>query len=434
MKKLSIFLKTLLVAIPLMLGTSAWADNIEKVSQVTMTWMYDQFVHNGVALQNPANEYASLYLNGLYLAVQNNSTAGARKYTAARENVTAITKSSHCTNDDVTASGFTTGNYMALTANAAGTLRYNTAPSLGTGYSAFGFRTAYAGTIYALVKGTNSENDPRTITLYDCTTNESGEAVAIDQVTPTSGWSSEWYLLKGTAVANGIYQIMSSKGNCTVLAIKFIPSAGEAAGKQQYTISMTDGVATFSCANECAVPTGCKAYIASSVADGKIKLTEVTQIPANTGVILKADDTSSTSVTVKSKVTTAYTLPATNKLVANIGAYALPKTGKDKTTTEYTNYILVKDNGKIVFAPTSGEGTIGAHKAYLHLTASEVSSLSSSSRGLILDFDDESTGIKNSTAAGNATENKWYTLEGMEIEAPIKSGIYIRNAKKVILK
>lgn len=226
----------------------------------------------------------------------------------------------------------------------------------------------------------------------------------------------------------------TSKGNCTVLAIKFIPSDGEVAGKHQYTISMTDGVATFSCANECAVPTGCKAYIASSVADGKIKLTEVTQIPANTGVILKADDNTSTSVTVKSKVTTEYTLPATNKLVANIGEYALPQTGRDKTTTEYTNYILVKDNGNIVFAPTSGEGTIGAHKAYLHLTSSEVSSLSASSRSLALDFNDETTGIKNSIKSEDVTDNKWYTLEGMEVNAPVRSGLYIRNGKKVMIK
>lgn len=206
MRKLTI-LKSLLVAMGLLVGASAWADNIEKVSQVTMTWMFDQFVHSGTALQNPANESASLYLNGLYLAVQNNSTAGARKYTAARENVTAITKSSNCSDADVTASGFTTGNYMGLTANAAGTLRYNNAPSNGTGYSAFGFRTAYAGTIYALVKGTWANNDPRSIILYDCTKNNDGNAVVIDQVAPTSGFASEWYLLKGTAVADGIYHL-----------------------------------------------------------------------------------------------------------------------------------------------------------------------------------------------------------------------------------
>lgn len=424
-------LKLALCAMTL-LPMGAWAADIDKVSQMTMTWMFDQFAHSDVALQNPADAPASLNLDGLYLAVQSNSTAGARKFTAARENVTAITKSANCTDEDVTASGFTTGNYMGLTANTTGTVRFNTAPKNGTGYSAFGFRVAYAGTIYALVKGTYKSGDSRTVALYDCGSyDEHTAATKLDEVTPDEDYQTTYYLLKGDAVANGIYQIMSTfGGSCTVLGIKFVPSAGDASGKCQLAIPMTDGIATYSASYESAVPSECKAYIASSVVGGRIQLTEITQIPANTGVILKADDATATSITVKSKIPSAYTLPAANKLMPNIGAYALPKTGKDKTASEFTNYILVKSGSDIVFAPTSGSGNVAANKAYLHLTAAEVSSLTEA-HSLTLDFG-ETTGI-NAVKDSRLMVNDYYNLAGQRVAQPSR-GLYIVNGKKVVIK
>ena len=427
-------LKLALCAFVATLPMGAWADDIEKVSQMTMTWTFDQFVHNDVVLSNPANTAASMYIDGLYLAVQGNSTAGARTYTATRQNVTAITKSSNCTDEDVAASSFTTGNYMGLSTNTVGTVRFNNAPKNGTGYSAFGFRVGYAGTIYALVKGTYRENTTRTVALYDCTSYaEHTAATKLDEVTPTD--NTTYYLIKGSARADGIYQIMSTgEGACTVCAIKFVPSEGDAGGKRQVSISLTDGVATWSSVYTCAVPTDCKAYIASAVEDGKIKLTEVTEIPANTGVIIKADDPTTTNVTVKSKVPSAYTLPATNKLMANVASYALPETGRDKTATEFTNYILVKDETLgIVFAPTNGTGKVGQNKAYLHLTSSEVSALTpASARGLTLDFDSETTGIQN-YRHGTTSSNRFFNMQGREVAHPNK-GMYIIDGKKVIVK
>ena len=430
MKKTNL-LKLALCAMTL-LPTAAWAADIDKVSQMTMTWMFDQFAHNDVALQNPAGAAASLYLDGLYLAVQSNSTAGARKFTAARENVTAITKSANCTDDDVTASGFSTGNYMGLTANTVGTVRYNKAPKDGTGYGAFGFRVGYAGTIYALVKGTYKSGDTRTVALYDCTQNDGGVAVKLDEVTPGEDYNSTYYLLKGAAVANGIYQIMSTgNGACTVLAIKFVPSAGDLSAKRQFDIPLTDGIGTYSASYESAVPSGCKAYIASSIDGGKMQMTEITQIPANTAVILKADDTSATSITVKSKVPSDYTLPAANKLMPNIGAYALPKTGKDKTAASFTNYILVKSGSDIVFAPTSGSGNVAANKGYLHLTETEVSSLTEA-HSLTLDFG-ETTGVNEVRSQGSEVRGEYFDLMGRKVAQPTR-GLYIVNGKKVVIK
>ena len=430
MKKRNLLKLALLTLAALPMG--AWADDIDKVSQMTMTWMFDQFAHNDVALQNPAGAAASLYLDGLYLAVQSNSTAGARKFTAARENVTAITKSANCTDDDVTASGFSTGNYMGLTANTVGTVRYNKAPKDGTGYGAFGFRVGYAGTIYALVKGTYKSGDTRTVALYDCTQNDGGVAVKLDEVTPGEDYNSTYYLLKGAAVANGIYQIMSTgNGACTVLAIKFVPSAGDVAAKRQFAIPLTDGIGTYSASYESAVPSGCKAYIASSIDGGKMQMTEITQIPANTAVILKADDTSATSITVKSKVPSDYTLPAANKLMPNIGAYALPKTGKDKTAASFTNYILVKSGSDIVFAPTSGSGNVAANKGYLHLTETEVSSLTEA-HSLTLDFG-ETTGVNEVRSQGSEVRGEYFDLMGRKVAQPTR-GLYIVNGKKVVIK
>ncbi|MBQ4386485.1 MAG: hypothetical protein II822_02610 [Prevotella sp.] len=432
MKKTNL-LKLALCAMTL-LPTAAWADDIDKVSQMTMTWKFDQFAHNDIALQNPAGASASLYLDGLYLAVESNATAGARKFTASRVVVDAITKSANCTDDDVTASGFTTGDYMALTADRPGTVRFNTAPNKGTGYAAFGFRVNNAGTIYALVKGTSKSGQSRTVALYDCGSYTGHtSATKLDEVTPDEKYNTTYYLLKGEAIANGIYQIMSTvNGACTVLAIKFVP-ASEAGGKRSLTVSLTNGMATYSSSYETAVPSGVKAYIASAIAGGKVTMTEVTTIPANTGVILKADDSETTSVTLKNKVTSDYTLPADNKMIANIGAYELPKTGKDKTAATYNNYILVKSGSDIVFAPVSGTGKVGANKAYLHLTDAEVASLSEA-HALTLDFVESGDVTGVSEVRGQKEEVRdYYNLSGQRVSQPTK-GLYIVNGRKVIVK
>ena len=423
-------LKTMLAAVALALPMGAWAHESGTSPQVKMTWTFDQFVHSGIALQNPAGSSATLCIDGLWLAAASNASEGSNKYSTQRENVTAITKSTKCSDEDVTASGFTTGNYMAVYTNRTGTLKFNTAPSGGSGNCAFGLRFNGPGTIYALVKGTYKASEGRSVAIYDCTKRDDHtEATKEDEVTPTSN-SSEWYLLKAIVPASGgIYQIMSTVGgSCYVLGITFIPGT-EAAGKNQYDVTLTDGFATYSAAYPCDVPTGVKAYVASSIENGKIMLAEVSEIPANTGVILKADDPETTSVKMKNKLATNYAV-GTNRLTPNIGAYALPVSGKDKTTTDYKNYILVKQGEKIVFAPTDGTGNVGANKAFLHVKESEVPTAGAPSLEFV--FGSETTGIE-SVKKDTVNDNRYYNLSGQEVAQPTR-GLYIVNGRKVVLK
>lgn len=148
--------------------------------------------------------------------------------------------------------------------------------------------------------------------------------------------------------------------------------------------------------------------------DNKVKLNEVTTVPANTGVVLKgaAGD---------------YNIPVIESSETLRGDL----TGNATAATAYNGvsgkdlYVLVINSGKAQFTKV-GEGLIPAGKAYLPITQSNA-------RLLSVVFDDgDATGITNATAEMKA-EDAIFNLAGQRVAQPA-NGLYIVNGKKVIVK
>lgn len=120
---------------------------------------------------------------------------------------------------------------------------------------------------------------------------------------------------------------------------------------------------------------------------------------------------------------------------------------------EYTNYLLNAKgtnpvNGKtvegIAFYRASKTAKLGPNKAYLPILTSAVQPSTGNLGGAKMqivfadpdDAEDDATvtavtGIEVNDAA---EENSYYTLSGIKIDRPTKSGIYIKNGKKIIIK
>ena len=160
---------------------------------------------------------------------------------------------------------------------------------------------------------------------------------------------------------------------------------------------------------------GLTAYTATC--DGEtVELTEVADVPANTGVVLKGEAKS-------------YSIPVITESNTSKGDLT-GSTTKDLTydnnaTSDYYMLALNKE-GMAQFTKLIS-GTITAGKAYLELekTAGE-------SRVLNVVIAGETTGI-NETIVNNEKATGTYNLNGQRVAQPTK-GLYIVNGKKVIIK
>ena len=165
-----------------------------------------------------------------------------------------------------------------------------------------------------------------------------------------------------------------------------------------------------------------KAYIVSAFKPrtGEVILTRITDVPANTGIVVKGNaDT--------------YTLPwgPGETFVSNMLVGVTENTVLNKVDGDYTNYILAKKNGNLGFFAVADGSTLSAGKAYLPLPTASLPS-SAGARGMMLVFDDETTGIID---VQNNIQNVRgiYNLQGQRVENPRK-GLHIVNGKKVMMK
>lgn len=161
--------------------------------------------------------------------------------------------------------------------------------------------------------------------------------------------------------------------------------------------------------------TDIKAYTAKADA-GKVVLTQINKVPANTPVILYKEGGATEDIPVATSTDT----PAASDLVAGTGAAVATADG------DYTNYILNNGSNGIGFYLANGQ-TVAANRAYLHVPNSEKGS---ESRMTIV-FDDQATGIADLKAA--AKGDAIYNLNGQRIEKATK-GIYIIGGKKMMKK
>ena len=133
-------------------------------------------------------------------------------------------------------------------------------------------------------------------------------------------------------------------------------------------------------------------------------------IPANTGILVKADQGDHNFV-VTSKEGTELT---NNDLKAAT---------TDKPSDGTTYFALTKIGDKVGFAVVKEDVKIPAGKAYLEVSKGTAAKFFS--------LDGEATGI-NSVKTAKA-DGAYYTLEGVKTTKPVK-GLYIHNGKKIVVK
>lgn len=192
------------------------------------------------------------------------------------------------------------------------------------------------------------------------------------------------------------------------------------------SVSITEtGYATYSNDKDIDLSLGdthLKAYYVNSKTANSVTLTETTKFAGNEGVILKGTPNSPFFLY---EALEDISTNETNFLRPNLTATTL-----SATTGGNTNYILVPDGaGGVMFAPSSGSGTLAANRAYLQLPTP-----ADPAREYVLSFnDDELTGIKAVKSSKEKGADVCYDLSGRRVAQPTK-GLYIMNGKKYIVK
>lgn len=176
-------------------------------------------------------------------------------------------------------------------------------------------------------------------------------------------------------------------------------------------------IATFSAPFATIIPEGVKAYYVSAK-DTQASMTaiEASQaIPANQGVILTSE--TGASVTM---------VPAADETAATISDNKLGHSaGTAKTLTAGEVYILANGTSGTAFYPCQA-GDLAMNKAYL--LGNE------GGKAITMNFGNTVTAINGiATNAANA-QAPIYDLSGRRVMSAAKSGLYIQNGKKFIVK
>ena len=157
---------------------------------------------------------------------------------------------------------------------------------------------------------------------------------------------------------------------------------------------------------------GLKAYTAT-LADKKVTLTPVDNVPAGTGVVLKGDEGN-------------YDIPVIASSVTDKGALMGSATDivyDAEAANDY--YYLGLNEGKAQFKKLTS-GTIAAGKCYLEVAKSSARTLE------VVFADAETTGI-NSIENARVENGQFFNLAGQRV-AKAQKGLYIVNGKKYVVK
>ena len=154
-----------------------------------------------------------------------------------------------------------------------------------------------------------------------------------------------------------------------------------------------------------------EAYIATVVSGGSVKMTQVSKVPANTGLVLKATTPGS-----------AVNVPVFDGTGAeDVSANKMAGSATQTTAVAENGGYILKDG---VFQPALA-GTLAAGKAYLAISAS--------APFLSLDFGNEATNIADVRSKMEDVKGEVYNLNGQRVAQPTK-GLYIVNGRKVVIK
>jgi hypothetical protein len=176
-------------------------------------------------------------------------------------------------------------------------------------------------------------------------------------------------------------------------------------------------IATFSAPFATIIPEGVKAYYVSAK-DTQASMTaiEASQaIPANEGVILTSE--TGASVTM---------VPAADETAATISDNKLGHSaGAAKTLTAGEVYILANGTSGTAFYPCQ-DGNLAMNKAYLLGN--------NGGKAITMNFDNTVTAINGITTNAANAQAPIYDLSGRRVMSAAKSGLYIQNGKKFIVK
>ena len=391
--------------------TGVKAEEVQP--RATTTWLFNQFYENDVVstITTATGNLGQLYVyDKLYFCIGDGSTGKTRSITA-----TAATSMPNGTAPAVSDyTPFAKGDYVGVQFNAASRTSQDKGVDNTSQYMLVGVKPIVAGKLYVLV---NTKSSGKNAYLYEGATAKDTKSRS----------TTDWILLSCDVTANKRYFIGCEEADWTLYGVKFVPTS-DATDLSQHDISVSvkNGYATFSSACNYRVPSGYKAYVVSAVDDTKATLTNIAHIPSNTGVILVGDAGNTGVITMKnireSDINaTDKTKAASNMLIANIGAYALPA----NNGSNY-NYVLTTDG----FKHSSGSGTLAANKAFLRTTTNVTTP---GAPGFTLDFGTGTTGITEIEKSVNAGNEAVFNLNGQRVAQP-KKGLYIVNGKKVIIK
>ena len=192
------------------------------------------------------------------------------------------------------------------------------------------------------------------------------------------------------------------------LAVKHVPVKISGAG---YSTLYTDKALDFA-------GTGLTAYIVK-VYGGNTMLSEVSDVPAYTGVVLKGEEGNYKIPVIDSSSTDV----SANKLVGFLEDTVLVS----NDTITYSGLRVLPSTDEVGFAMITDSMTVPAGKAYLKLDTTMPAA-----NAKTISFGNHVTGIE-SVGAQPEDDGIYYNLMGIPVENPQK-GLYIKNGKKVIVK
>ncbi len=201
------------------------------------------------------------------------------------------------------------------------------------------------------------------------------------------------------------------------------------------TESVTVGAAgytTYTTVNSVSFPDGVIGYIVTATDNDKstATLTRKASVPANTPIVIKAS-------------ANTYELPIVATPEDVTGNLLLASDGSVKGDEEGTIYALGigktgENEGQVGFYLVNDGQTVPAGKAYMTIPAA-----GGSTKGFTFDFDGLATGINTVQGSGfKVQDSKIFNLAGQRVDGSrfkvngsgLKTGIYIVNGKKVLVK
>ncbi len=136
------------------------------------------------------------------------------------------------------------------------------------------------------------------------------------------------------------------------------------------------------------------------------------------------------------KNTAQQTITSKDKNVSFVGSYDTKSIGSTGDNTIL--YVGRNDKNESTLYYPNGAMTIGACRAYFQLNNGIVAGEPKDNTGvrtIVMNFDDETTGIVTMAKETEVLKEGWFSLDGMKLyKQPTTKGLYILNGRKVVVK